>query len=50
MCDLQRAASDKVVALAPTADRVREIIEDLERCQAENCMYPSAAESLFGIV
>ena len=27
---------------------MREIIEDLERCQAENCMYPSVAESLFG--
>ena len=48
MCDLQRAASGKIVALAPTTDRVREIIQDLERCQAENCMYPSAAESLFG--
>ena len=47
-CDLSQAASNEVVILSPTKERVEEILADLRRCKADNYMPPWEAEALFG--
>ena len=47
-CDLTRVASERVVLLAPTPERIEDILADLQACQDANEMSPASAERLFG--
>jgi len=47
-CDLRVAASRHTVLLAPTPERVADILADLTRCEAAGYMSPAEAEALFG--
>lgn len=47
-CDLTHVASNRVVLLAPTPERIEDILADLQACQDANEMSPATAERLFG--
>ena len=47
-CDLQFAASRRMVLLSPTPERVADILSELTRCELAGNMSPAMAETLFG--
>ena len=49
-CDLRSAASQRVVYLSPTAERVADILGDMQACESRGVMTPAEAEAVFGRV